>query len=304
MSSPSWHIDYVPPGASGARYSIPDGMDSWPAWQGGHGRSLPNKEQEFIHLLLNTKNKPTIFRNNILFHYANVSQCPSYRRSHPGYKKIVALAESPAIAGRSYDYVKRNANQFDIILTCDKELLERYPQKCQRINITDSWICYGEMSRSYPKNKNISAIFSNKLDTTGHRLRHEIYNKYKNTTKINFLGRITGTALNKKFEGLQNYRYSLAVENCQKDFYFTEKVLDCFATRTMPIFWGGTEFLKSFNSKGFFTFDTVDELDDILDKCTESYYNTNIDAVEENFQNLSSLTLQREHLQDFLQTLS
>tara|TARA_Y100000592_G_C5474605_1_gene321516 strand:- start:208 stop:387 length:180 start_codon:yes stop_codon:yes gene_type:complete len=45
-----------------------------------------------------------------------------------------------------------------------------------------------------------------------------------------------GNPIDKKEEGLTNYLFSLAIENSKIDNYFSEKLLDCFATSTIPIY--------------------------------------------------------------------
>ena len=47
-----------------------------------------------------------------------------------------------------------------------------------------------------------------------------------------------------KEEGLCDYRFSVAIENGQYKTYFTEKILDCFATGTIPVYLGAPKSLK------------------------------------------------------------
>jgi hypothetical protein len=49
--------------------------------------------------------------------------------------------------------------------------------------------------------------------------------------------RIKGTLKNKK-DGLLDYKYSIAIENCTEEGYFTEKLTDCILTDTIPIYFG------------------------------------------------------------------
>ena len=44
--------------------------------------------------------------------------------------------------------------------------------------------------------------------------------------------------------------FSLAVENVAQDDYFTEKLLDCFLTRTVPIYWGCPNAAAYFDPEG------------------------------------------------------
>lgn len=49
--------------------------------------------------------------------------------------------------------------------------------------------------------------------------------------------RIKGTIKNKK-EGLLDYKFSIGIENCVEENYFTEKITDCILSNTIPIYYG------------------------------------------------------------------
>lgn len=65
----------------------------------------------------------------------------------------------------------------------------------------------------------------------------------------NFTGvdnRIKGSLdLEEKYKGLEGYRYSICIENCTEDYYFTEKITDCLLTNTIPIYYG-CRYIKDF----------------------------------------------------------
>ena len=50
--------------------------------------------------------------------------------------------------------------------------------------------------------------------------------------------------------GLKDYRFSFCVENDTYDTYFTEKILDCFATGTIPVYLGAPDIGNHFNMDG------------------------------------------------------
>ena len=41
-----------------------------------------------------------------------------------------------------------------------------------------------------------------------------------------------------KEESLLKYMYSITIENCRQPGYWTEKIVDCFASKSIPLFWG------------------------------------------------------------------
>ena len=82
----------------------------------------------------------------------------------------------------------------------------------------------------------------------------------------------------------EDSKYSIAIENQQLPNMVTEKIIDCFASKTIPIYWGAPNIGDYFNMGAVLTFNTLYELKDILDNLDESYYDDNIDIVEENFE--------------------
>jgi hypothetical protein len=102
-----------------------------------------------------------------------------------------------------------------------------------------------------------------------------------NIKNIDFYGRNINP-IDYKLKGLKDYMFSVVVENTKKDYYFTEKLIDCFMTGTIPIYWGCPSIGDFFNLKGIIVFDNLLELKDKLKLCTESYYLDNMDAVIDN----------------------
>lgn len=88
----------------------------------------------------------------------------------------------------------------------------------------------------------------------------------------------------KTSEGLLNVRYSIVIENRKQDFYFSEKFIDCVLCGTVPIYWGCPSIGKFFNDSGIIQFDTLDELEAILNNLSIEDYNKRLDAIKENFK--------------------
>ena len=82
----------------------------------------------------------------------------------------------------------------------------------------------------------------------------------------------------------ENAKYSIALENEKTENWITEKLIDCFATKTIPIYWGCPNIGEYFNVHGILTFDTLDDLKEILDNLSESYYDKLSDVIEENYE--------------------
>ena len=83
---------------------------------------------------------------------------------------------------------------------------------------------------------------------------------------------------------------------CLWDFfsknYFTEKILDCFATYTIPIYYGCPNIGDFFNIDGIIVFDTVDDLINKVNHLTEEDYYSRKNAMKDNYdrENLYKLS--------------
>ena len=78
--------------------------------------------------------------------------------------------------------------------------------------------------------------------------------------------------------------FSVVIENGMIDTLFTEKLIDCFLTGTVPIYWGTPKIADHFNMNGVITFSTMDELGAILAKLTEADYSRMTTAILDNFE--------------------
>jgi hypothetical protein len=66
----------------------------------------------------------------------------------------------------------------------------------------------------------------------------------------------------------QNAKFHIACENQVMNNMFSEKIIDCFKTKTIPIYYGCQNIHKYFNPKGILQFNTFQELVNILETLT------------------------------------
>ena len=91
------------------------------------------------------------------------------------------------------------------------------------------------------------------------------------------------------YESLHDFRYSIVIENHIDKLYFTEKILNCFATGTIPIYMGATDIGSKFNIDGILTFTNSEELSSVLSDLRNnsygaSFYEDYYKAVVDNFE--------------------
>ena len=192
-------------------------------------------------------------------------------------KKYAWLIESPLVTSLHYNFIKNNFNRFDSIFTFDSELLSLSP-KFKFVPLGGCWI-KEEDRLVHKKNSIVSTIVSSKKFLPGHQLRHDIVNKFSG---IDVFG--SGyKPIENKISGLKDYRFHIVVENCKKDYYFSEKLIDCFITGTIPIYWGCPSIGDFFDIGGILSFDTLEELENILNNLSEELYLKKLQSINNNF---------------------
>jgi len=193
--------------------------------------------------------------------------------------KIALILEPRSYKPEIYEYISSHYDKFDHILTYDKDLL-KINSKFLFYPLGGCWI-KPEDQHIYNKTKTISIICSWKRETIGHKLRHDIISNFKNN-EIEVFGN-GYIPIDNKITALKDFRYSIVVENGKIDTYFTEKIIDCFRTGVIPIYWGTDKITNFFNSDGIIQFDNIEDLNSIIDRLGEQDYEARKEAIVDNF---------------------
>tara|TARA_Y100000389_G_C17461176_1_gene521828 strand:+ start:275 stop:1942 length:1668 start_codon:yes stop_codon:yes gene_type:complete len=213
---------------------------------------------------------------------------------------IALMIEGVQYHNKYYDYIKRNHKQFDIVLTWSKELLE-LGENFRQILYGTSWL-HDSYIKIWDKSKLCSHIVSYKKVLPGHQLRHELVEDILNkglqvemfgdgykalpfpTTK-GFDPEHSARHISQgKIHALKEYMFSIAIENAKADYEFTEKLIDCFLSGTVPIYYGCPSIGNFFDINGMLIFDTKEECVGILDKLTPELYSSMRSSIESNFE--------------------
>jgi len=193
-------------------------------------------------------------------------------------RKIGWILESPAISGHIYERAPEVLDNFEFIFTYSKDLLKLDP-RFKFLPHGSHWIKNPEI---HVKSKKVSMVASAKKMCPGHDYRHLWVEKLRH--KLDFFGRGWEgiEPIRSKEEALNDYMFSVAMENCSFPNYFTEKLGDCLATGTIPIYWGCPNLGDFFNTDGIIMLDhTFDPA-----KLTEDLYYSKLDAIKENFEEI------------------
>lgn len=196
--------------------------------------------------------------------------------------KIGWIQEPPVVHKFVYDKIPTFIESLDYLFTFSKDLANQYD------NCVEFPWCFLRVAEKdwgiHDKTKLVSMIASNKKWAPGHKLRHQVSETLKDEFNIDLYGGgfQKFPSLGKNI-ALNDYMYSIVIQNCQFDTFFTDFV-DPLITGTVPIFWGTKEVSNIFNPNGFILFNTIEELKDILSNISEEDYRSRMDAIKENFE--------------------
>ena len=133
---------------------------------------------------------------------------------------------------------------------------------------------------STDKKFKVSFIRSSKQNLPGHQLRHDIGPLLDK--QFNFEVYFPQQRIETKLPLFDDSMFHIAVENSRHPNYFTEKIIDCFMTYTVPIYWGSPNIGDYFNMRGVITFETTEDLERILNSLTAEDYHSRLEAVKAN----------------------
>jgi hypothetical protein len=201
---------------------------------------------------------------------------------------ILAIYEPNEYFGL-HDWAIVNKDLFNIILTWDDKVLNN----CDNALFTPfghSWLKPDQYEVNHSKSLQVSHLCGNLLKSYGHQMRHELMAR-ENEIKIptNFYQTIGDRhniedARKGKETVFKNSMFGAVIENFSHRGFFTEKILDCFLLKTIPIYWGCTNINEFFNKEGLIEFGNIDDFIYLSNILTEEYYNSKKDAIEENYQ--------------------
>jgi hypothetical protein len=212
-------------------------------------------------------------------------------------KKYAWLIESPQVTPDSYNFVYNNSTLFDKIFTHSKTILHH--KNAYLVPIGGCHLDEESITLNQIKTKLVSMMYSDKKFAPGHYLRHEIAQS-SCAQFIDIMGSgKTGQHVN-KIESCKDYKFSVVIENCKEDFYFTEKIIDCFLSGVIPIYWGCPSINQFFNIEGFYQFDNTTDLYNIVSNKQElnNFYENNKKYIKENY----NIALTHKVGEDYLYT--
>ena len=200
------------------------------------------------------------------------------------------ICESSSIIPHIIQWVKNNMsymeNNFELIFTHDVRLLSLSPKMKLILPNAVPWVKdYGV----HKKSKLVSMIASLKKYCSGHLYRHTIIEKYGHLVDCYGTGH---NRIENKEDGLNDYYFSIAMENDNYPNIFCEKITDCFATGTIPIFWGTPTIGEFFNDDGIIMLTDDFKIEDL----SVELYHSKMDAILDNYERAINLSTAEDYI--------
>lgn len=216
-------------------------------------------------------------------------------------KKFGLLMEPEVMIPQVYQRLYENPDlmaEFDAVFTHSEKLLNKYSNAKLYLG-QGAWygtsVGGGELDFNVyqKKSKNVSMVSSDKVLLESHRRRIEIAKAVKASGCVDTFGAFDGGTSIKVAEALADYRYSIVLENEISSYYFTEKILNCFVSMTIPIYAGALNIGEFFNVDGIIVIDKYAPTDEIVDmikkRCTKELYEERLEAVIDNYNRVQKM---------------
>lgn len=259
------------------------------------------------------------------FVYGRTPQTILWDRMHPGLtthfythsdilrtvgnpqKKFAYLLESETIVPDDYKIFDRFSGldkEFDLIFTHSEKILNQF-SNARFLPASGVW--YGneisgkalDIKQYERKEKRVSIIASNKESCKMHSFRKELALTLKKGQLADTFGTFDGGKRVDFIDStLSDYRYQIVVENEISSYYFTEKILNCFASLTIPIYIGANKIGEFFNEDGIIRVErpTIEQVLKVLTQCTDKYYEEHIPAIIDNFNRVQNFLCVEDYL--------
>jgi hypothetical protein len=220
--------------------------------------------------------------------------------------RILWITEPNEVSGFRENAIS-NHDKFDLILTWDKEIIK----SCSNTKLFPygtTWIKDFEFSEK--KEYCITTLVGGKIQCSGHALRKQVPEKSKSITSIPVhLYNSINTSFNNSTELRQmksNHwknelfysQFHIVVENVTSDNWFTEKLIDCFQTKTIPIYIGCDNIGEYFDLRGMFHVKTLDEMVEVCNNITPETYQNMLKYVNINYEKSMNYHDFRKRIED------
>jgi hypothetical protein len=197
----------------------------------------------------------------------------------------------PEDIGQVESKLIKNHEFYDLILTYNNNVLSECSNAVFFAN-NGVWTTESDVAQ---KKFAASFLTSRKTLCPGHKFRVDTFNNLQQqlnsgyTPPLPIAMHMSPPYLPDKRSMLVPFQYAVSIQNSRQYSYFSEILLDCFATKTIPIFWGCANIGQFFNIEGILAFGNEPgekRFKEVLNSITpDFYFRPNVQAaIEENYQ--------------------
>lgn len=195
---------------------------------------------------------------------------------------------------RILEWIIENHKSFDLILSHDERILQcpnavKFCWTSTLINPLEEF--------DYNKKFQVSFICGGKLMCGGHWVRRWVWERQdliKIPKRLFYSTQVTGglpiypgnEALSRdsKYEAFKDSMFHIAMENSDILNYFSEKLIDCFLSKTVPIYFGCPNIDDFFDVRGIIIVKSIQELFNVVNSLSENDYHSRKEYMEKNYQ--------------------
>jgi hypothetical protein len=225
-------------------------------------------------------------------HHVNFYVDGNCLKAIPGELNIAYIIEPEEVAypGFFRDVIKMK-DKFKYILTDKEEILHTCPNAVL-FEYGTAWIQHNPFPE---KDFGVSTVIGFKSMIEGHLMRHDLW-KRRGEIKLPqffYASQHGGPALDeghhlrlndKNRELIFKTQFQIVIENKQTNYWFTEKLCDCFTTRVVPIYYGAKSIGRFFDTKGMFIANSLNDIIRICNNIDETTYSRLLPHIDNNEQ--------------------
>lgn len=225
-----------------------------------------------------------------------------------GQRQFGLLLESENIVNGDYETLlskQDTVSELAGLFTHSQKLLDKYENA---FFIPGGGVWYGtalhggilDCMSFEKKTKLLSIVSSTKKSCALHQFRIDLAKEIMRKDIGDVMGTIVGKYVNIA-DSLTDYMYSISIENAQTNYYFTEKILNCFASMTIPVYYGAKKIDDFFNEDGIIHIKkpTIEcAIETIKKECTIDGYQSRIEAIKDNYSRVQKYLCIEDYIMD------
>jgi len=189
-------------------------------------------------------------------------------------------------------------SKYKYLFTCDKELCKidnRIKWTYAGSNLP--W-CFARNNNCFipEKTKLVSMICSPKDYSDGHKYRLKVAKELQSDLDLYGgahgsirPGEGSGSHRDKK-DAIDSYMFSVVFENDSYSSYFTEKITDCFARGTVPIYYGDPDICDYFDCSGIIKYEKG-----IINKLSKNLYDSMEKSIKNNMNIIKNMMMSEDY---------